>query len=201
MTEPELDNPKQLVASYFAEDTESVARNLLGALLLRRINEQWIGGRIVETEAYLHEHDLASHSARGKGNSNAAMFAEPGTIYVYPIHAKVCFNVVTQPENVGAAVLVRALEPIWGIDVMETHRGLTTPTRLTSGPAMLCQALAIDRSFNGRHFTDEPRLMLCQNHVSTEFDIVASPRIGISKSVDLPLRFFIKDNRFVSRRK
>ncbi len=180
-------------------ETETVARNLLGVMLLRRLEDRWIGGRIVETEAYLHAEDLASHSARGRRNSNAAMFARPGTIYVYPIHAKVCFNIVTEPEGLGAAVLVRALEPIWGLEHMAIHRGLTTPTRLTSGPAMLCQALAIDRSFNDRHLEDETRLLLCDAPPTGEIDVGVSPRIGITKSADMPLRFFIRDNRFVSR--
>ncbi len=166
--------------------------------MLRRVEGAWIGGRIVETEAYLHNEDLASHSARGPGKSNAAMFESPGTIYVYPIHAKVCFNIVTQPKNSGAAVLIRALEPIWGIERMKKLRGVESITRLTSGPAMLCQALAIDRDFSGRRLRGETELVLTRPKVTTLEPISVSARIGITKSIDLPLRFFLRGNRFVS---
>ena len=126
------------------------------------------------------------------------MFEPAGTIYVYPIHAKVCFNIVTQPKNVGAAVLIRALEPVWGVDYMKNLRGVSSITRLTSGPAMLCQALAIDRDINARPLFRETELILTQPDTVTSEPVAVTNRIGITKSTDLPLRFFLRGNRFVS---
>jgi DNA-3-methyladenine glycosylase len=198
MTEPPLPPLQHLPNLFFRQETETVARKLLGILMLRRVQGTWIGGRIVETEAYLHINDFASHSARGLGKSNAAMFDAAGTIYVYPIHAKVCFNIVTQSKNVGAAVLIRALEPLWGIETMKELRGVDSIDRLTSGPAMLCQSLAIERDLNGHRLHDEPDLMLTQPETTLAEAITVSHRIGINKSADLPLRFFLRGNRFVS---
>ena len=198
MTEPTLPPLQHLANHFFLQETETVAENLLGIVMLRRVEGTWIGGRIVETEAYLHADDRASHSARGPGKSNAAMFESAGTIYVYPIHAKVCFNIVTQPEKIGAAVLIRALEPVWGIETMKKLRGVDSITRLTSGPAMLCQALAIDRDLSGRRLRDETDLILTRPNTVTPEPIAVSNRIGITKSADLPLRFFLRGNRFVS---
>ncbi len=175
-----------------------VARRLLGAYLLSCMDGEWVGGRIVETEAYLADDDLASHSVRGRRNSNASMFAAAGTLYVYPIHAKYCFNIVTEEPGVGAAVLVRALEPIWGVQRMIDRRANSSIARLTSGPAMMCQALAIDRRFDSRHVLTETDLILSPTPLTAQEEIAISPRIGINKSSELPLRFFIRGNRFVS---
>ena len=136
----------RLPRSFYERPTELVARELLGKALLRRVGEEWLGGLIVETEAYLASGDLASHSARGETRSNAAMFGRPGTLYVYPIHAKYCMNVVTDPMGQGSAVLLRALEPVWGIEQMMRNRSTSQLRQLTRGPAMLCQALAVDRA-------------------------------------------------------
>ena len=134
-----------------------VARELLGKVLLRKLRGQWLGGRIVETEAYLAAGDPASHSAAGKKRSNAAMFGPPGTLYVYPIHARFCMNAVTEKEGTGSAILIRAIEPIWGMERMHEHRGTDDPRRLTRGPAMLCQALQVDRALDaGRAFFAAP---------------------------------------------
>ncbi|HIC90870.1 MAG TPA: DNA-3-methyladenine glycosylase [Syntrophaceae bacterium] len=108
--------------SFFDRDTINVARELLGKLLVRRINRVTLVGRIVESEAYLAEGDAACHSVRGKTPKNASMFGPPGHAYVYPIHAKCCFNIVTEAEQVPSAVLVRAIEPVMGIDWMRRRR-------------------------------------------------------------------------------
>jgi DNA-3-methyladenine glycosylase len=175
---------------------------LLGQALLRRIDDQWVGGLIVETEAYLAAGDLASHSARGKTRSNASMFARPGTLYVYPIHAKHCLNAVTEQEHVGCAVLIRAIEPIWGISRMQQHRGFDDARRLTRGPAMLCQALAVDRSDDGADLVgDDGSITIARPPIAWAAEVAQSPRIGISKAIDHPLRYFVRGNRFVSGRK
>ena len=158
-----------------------VARDLLGMSLLRKINSRWIGGRIVETEAYLSNDDLASHSVRGQTPSNASMFGPPGTLYVYPIHAKYCLNAVTQPTGTGSAVLIRALEPIWGIKHMRRHRQTDDVARLTRGPAMLCQALDVDRSLD---LADLVRLLLhgyFPGWATRHSNCARTARIGVSK--------------------
>ncbi len=189
----------RLPRAFYDRETELVAQELLGKLLLRRWNRTWIGGCIVETEAYLAENDLASHSARGMTNSNASMFGPPGTLYVYPIHAKYCLNAVTEAEQRGAAVLIRAIEPLWGIEAMRTARRQEDLRRLTRGPAMLCQALNVDRQQDGIDLTADKALFLAKPTESVSHEIIDSVRIGISRSQHRRLRFLIKDSPFVSR--
>lgn len=177
-----------------------MAKELLGKALLRKIDGKWVGGLIVETEAYLSQDDLASHSARGKTASNASMFGLPGTLYVYPIHAKYCLNAVTEAEGSGSAVLIRAIEPIWGIETMRQRRGLDDERRLTRGPAMLCQALGVDRSDDGIDLVEHSSLTIATPPLPPTMKIDAARRIGISKSVDDLYRFFVNQNRFVSGR-
>ena len=189
---------KRLPRSFYAQPTVTVARELLGKSLLRRIGDQWVGGLIVETEAYLAEDDLASHSARGLTPGNASMFACPGTLYVYPIHAKYCLNATTEREGIGCAVLIRAIEPIWGIELMKERRGFDDLRRLTRGPAMLCQALAVDRQDDGVDLIEHADITIAEGDEVVSEQILASPRIGISKAADLPYRFTLADNKYVS---
>jgi DNA-3-methyladenine glycosylase len=196
-----LPHGKRLTRDFYNRSTELVARDLLGKLLLRRAGGEWSGGLIVETEAYLAEGDLASHSARGETAGNRAMFGPPGTLYVYPIHAKWCMNAVTEATGRGAAVLIRAIEPRWGLEQMRCRRGVDDTRRLTRGPAMLCQSLAIDRRDDGTDLTSAPDLLITEPKSPTDFDIAVSPRIGIRRSADRPLRFFVRHNRFVSGRR
>ena len=151
----------------------------------------------METEAYLASGDLASHSARGQTKSNAAMFGPAGTLYVYPIHAKHCMNVVTDRLGKGSAVLIRAIEPVWGIDQMIKNRGTDRLRQLTRGPAMLCQALRIDRLQDKIDLMRDDEILIGEG-VQPTLDIVATPRIGISNDADLLLRFFVDGNWFVS---
>lgn len=176
-----------------------VAQELLGRPLIRRIGKTWIGGRIVETEAYLSSRDSASHSARGPTPSNMAMFGPPGTLYVYPIHAKYCMNAVTEAERTGSAVLIRAIEPIWGIPRMQLNRDRVDDRKLTRGPAMLCQALGIDREFDHLDLTGFADVRILSDSVRVP-RITATPRIGISQAVERKLRFIVDGNRFVSGR-
>ncbi|MEM9367915.1 MAG: DNA-3-methyladenine glycosylase [Planctomycetota bacterium] len=185
---------------FFARDTTVVARQLLGLKLLKRSGRRWCGGLIVETEAYLPEGDFASHAARGQTGGNTSMFGQPGTLYVYPIHANHCLNMVTEAEGVGAAVLIRALEPTDGVSQMVKRRKTDEPRRLTSGPGMLCQALGVVRRHDGDELRESAGWRLeCGVTVNAD-RIAAGPRIGISKSQTLPLRFFVDGNRFVSGR-
>ena len=133
----EIPSPEtRLPLAFYERRTETVARDLLGKSLVRKVQGEHVGGIIVETEAYLSTEDPASHSARGHTPSNAAMFGRAGTLYVYPIHAKYCLNAVTESDGVGCAVLIRAIEPVWGVEAMQENRGVEDLRRLTRGPDM-----------------------------------------------------------------
>lgn len=200
---------------FYARDTETVARDLLGCILVRRSNnqpdpagtseEQWIGGLIVETEAYLPgDVDPASHSVAGRTRRNKSMFGPPGIYYVYQIHTRHCLNVSTSAPGVGTAVLIRSIQPIWGIETIAKRRGVAIThrmadiRRLTSGPGMLCQALSIDLAVDGRDSCQNRDLQICHRPVLPPFTTIAGPRIGITAAADLPLRFFVDGNRYVS---
>lgn len=190
--------------TFFRGSTESIARRLLGMLLLRRTAEGITGGIIVETEAYLAD-DPSSHAFRGPSARNQAMFGPPGRAYVYQTRHHFCVNVVTRPDGVGEAVLLRALEPTIGLEFMASRRKTDEPTRLARGPANLCAALAIDRGLDGATLLDaEGDLILAQvdggnMDLVKRGPIIATPRIGISKAVEWPLRFLYRDSPFVSR--
>ncbi len=187
---------KALGRSFYQRDTVQVSRDLLGKLLIHGST----GGIIVETEAYLGGDDLASHSAIGITNRTRVIFGPPGHAYVYLSYGMhECLNIVAEPDGKAGCVLIRALEPTQGLDVMRTRRPLARRDRdLASGPGKLTRALAITRAHNGVDVT-RGDLIVCAPRVSTPFEIEVSKRIGITKCADLPLRFTIKGNRFVSR--
>jgi DNA-3-methyladenine glycosylase len=196
-------NDTPLPRSFYDRDPIAVAQALLGKLLLRRTAAGLTGGRIVETEAYLAQHDPACHAARGRTRKNASMFGPPGHAYVYPIHARYCFNVVTEPEEVASAVLIRAIEPLAGLALMQQRRGRGALRELANGPAKLCEALAIDRQLDGWDLTLGRQLWIAEDDAAAPpaSSIVQSPRIGVTSAHDLPLRFFLRDSPFVSGRK
>ena len=187
---------KALARSFYERDTVQVSRDLLGKVLYHGVT----GGIIVETEAYLGGDDLASHSAIGITNRTRVIFGPPGHAYVYLSYGMhECLNLVAEPDGKAGCVLIRALEPTMGLDVMRTRRPLARKDRdLTSGPGKLTQALAITRADNGADVT-RGDLIVCAPGVFVPFEIEVSKRIGITKCADLPLRFTIKGNRFVSR--
>ena len=173
-----------------------LAPALLGCLVVRQGPEGPRIGRIVETEAYLSD-DPASHSFKGLTPRCRSMFGRAGLAYVYRIYGiHHCLNVVTGPEGRGEAVLIRALEPLEGLDLMQAARG--TPRDLTNGPGRLCQALGIDRNFDGEDLLASDRLFIMKGDAPPE-RIVERPRIGISQAVDLPWRFILEGNPHVSR--
>lgn len=182
-------------------DTVSVARELLGHYLCHQTSGGLVSGIIVETEAYLSKNDPACHAARGKTKRNASMFGPAGSAYVYFIYGKYyCFNVVTGPVGVGEAVLLRAVEPLSGLEIIKKQRGpKVKPVELTNGPGKLCQAFAIDKRFDGHDLCQKP-LYLAENKNRSSFKIVAAPRIGIKAGKEKLLRFFIEDSEYVSRR-
>ena len=190
----------RLPASFYDRDPSQVARELLGMWLMRKIQGNWIGGCIVETEAYLASGDPASHSARGITPGNTSMFGPPGTLYVYPIHANHCMNAVTQTLGTGSAVLIRAIEPFCGLPTMQANRGTSHPGKLTSGPGMLCQALDVDRSLDGASLTHSSHVGIFFSG-QTVTQVCQTGRIGVTRAQKRKLRFFTDGNWYVSGRR
>lgn len=187
---------------FYSKDTIQIARELLGTCLVHETPECRVAGRIVETEAYLYKEDPACHASRGKTNRNAAMFGPPGHAYIYFIYGLYhCFNVVTAPEGVGEAVLIRALEPIKGIATMELRRKTNVLKNLCSGPSKLVQAMGLTREQNGCALTTGPLTIHSRESFGgcPPFEIEISTRIGINVGAELPLRFCVKGSCFTSR--
>ncbi len=195
-----------LPQSYFYDEAQKLAPRLLGCVLVRRDAEGMItAGRIVETEAYSSE-DAASHSYRGITPRNAPMFGPPGYSYVYFTYGMHhCFNVTAAREGMGEAVLLRALEPLAGLEQMALYRSVSLQHpralyMLCSGPGKLCQAMGLNRDFNRTAlFTLQSGLWLAPPENSGPFLYDASPRIGISEAAELPWRFTLRENGFLSR--
>jgi DNA-3-methyladenine glycosylase len=183
----------KLGKDFFARSVHQVAPELIGVTLL----VDGVGGPIVEVEAYDHE-DPAAHGYRGKTVRNASMFGPPGRAYVYRSYGvHWCLNFVCEQEGVASAVLIRALEPVHGIDVMRERRGLDDLRLLCAGPGRLCQALGITGEHDGLPLDEPPFELLASE---TEPEIVVGPRIGITQAADRPWRYGLADSRFLSRR-
>ncbi len=182
----------------FRLPTLELAQELLGKLLVRCIDGKRRSGWIVETEAYLPQDDPASHSFRGPGKKNRSMYLPPGHLYVYPIHAKYCMNVVTERRGLGAAVLIRALEPFEDHEGLRTTRKKDQPREWMRGPAKACQALHVDRDLDGISLLDSEDIWIEHSVVIHRESVRCSNRIGISMATDKPWRFFVDGNRFVS---
>jgi DNA-3-methyladenine glycosylase len=189
-----------LPQSFYNRDVTRVARELLGKILVRRTRDGLCTGRIVETEAYLAAEDSASHSFRGPTKKNATMFGPPGLAYVYPIHSRYCMNAVTEERGRASAVLIRAVEPIAGIEIMQRRRGTDKLLDLCRGPARLCEAFAVDRCLDGWNMTRSTRLWIANDDFSSTRDIriTTSARIGVTSAQESPLRYFIDGSPFVS---
>jgi DNA-3-methyladenine glycosylase len=182
----------RLPQSFYARSVHEVARGLVGCT----VRHGPTAGRIVETESY-HMDEPACHAHAGLTGRTHTLFGEPGRAYVYfsyGIHA--LLNAVAEPEGTGAAVLIRALEPLTGLDLMRARRGLDRAQDLCSGPGKLTQALGLGLELNGSSLTDGPIEVLAREH---EPRIVSGERIGITKAADLPWRFCDADSAHVSR--
>lgn len=178
-------------------DALTAARSLLGCQLVHETSEGLTTGHVVETEAYTME-DTASHAYGGERTRNSSMFRPAGTVYVYFTYGMhYCVNIVTGTEGHGQGVLIRALEPTQGLELMKKRRGMQDERNLTNGPAKLVQALGITKQHNG---TDIYGGHLRLKPGFTPSEIVQTTRVGISKAVDVPWRFYVAGSAYVSRK-
>lgn len=194
-----------LAREFYDRDPRQVGHDLLGKILVRKQGRKLLSARIVEVEAYLGSDDPAAHSAAGRTLRNAILFGPPGYAYVYFIYGNhYCLNVSCLPDGIAGGILFRALEPLTGIDVMAAARGvtLTTPRdlrNLTSGPGRLAEAFSITRvRDNAKDLTSKKSDLLIVDDGYTVLEIRVTARIGITKAAELPLRYVIAGNRFVS---
>ena len=205
-------NERILPQQFYARDPRIVARELLGKVLVRTLprsgEARRLSGRIVEVEVYLGEGDLAAHAAAGKTERNEVLFGPPGHAYVYFIYgAHYCLNFSCMPEGEAGSVLLRAVEPVEGISEMAEARGIACEKLhsisgqrlLTSGPGRVCEALGITRArFNGQELYRNESLLKIVNDGWRPEEIRETLRIGITKSSEMPLRYVIAGNPFVS---
>ncbi|HLW51968.1 MAG TPA: DNA-3-methyladenine glycosylase [Candidatus Angelobacter sp.] len=200
---------KLLPRSFFNRDPRVVARELLGKLVVRRESGEVLSGRIVETEAYLGADDLAAHAAAGQTARNAVLFGPAGHVYVYFIYGMYyCLNFSCLPDGEAGGVLIRALEPVAGLVAMARARGLKSfnaeslrdRRALTSGPGRLCDALGITRARdNAKDATSTRSDLQVRDDGFHAGRVLATPRIGIVKSAELPLRYIVAGSKFLSR--
>ncbi len=190
---------KKLTKEFYLQGVLTAAKQLIGKILVRKCNSKLLAGIIVETEAYQGSKDPASHAYRGKTKRNEVMFESGGVCYVYFTYGNhFCMNVVTQPQGIANAVLIRALEPLAGLDEMKKNRGLENIYNLTSGPGKLTEALGIDKRLNGVSLSGD-ELFLAEPVKLPKIRILRSKRIGITKNPDKLWRFYAADNPYVSR--
>jgi DNA-3-methyladenine glycosylase len=201
-----LDGFVPLPESFYEPSAEVVAPRLLGHWLVRNTPDGPSGGIIVETEAYL-AHDPSCHGYKRETPRNRAMYGPPGRAYIYFIYGNHwCFNAVCRPAGVAEAVLVRAVEPLHGLEWMRTNRRVGEAVNLTNGPAKFCAALKIDRGLDEVNLCDrESPIFIAENPerkrlLDAQGPITTTTRIGITKAADWPLRFYLGGSRYVSRR-
>lgn len=191
-----------LEEEFFNRPSPTVAADLIGKTLIRFIGGQpAMSGLIVETEAYLPEGDAGSHSIRGHTRATTALFQGPGTLYIHPMRRHVGMDVVTLGPGTPSSVLIRALQPLTGIPLMQTNRNTENLTHLASGPAKLCHALGITKALYGLNIThpDTPLKITAAPSLPTT-SLTITPRIGLNRGAHLPLRFCLAGSPYLSRR-
>ncbi len=185
-----------LPGEFYRRDTLEVARDLLGKALVKFKGSEMVGGIILETEAYYGQDDPASHAYGGKTPRSEIMFGKPGIAYVYMCYGMYyLLNVVTESEGKPGAVLIRALKPLWGIDIMKRRRNVNLEDRLTDGPGKLTIALDIDIKDNGADIVKGGNRLYISDYKTggNSLKIIATERIGVKKGEDRPLRFLIQN--------
>jgi DNA-3-methyladenine glycosylase len=191
---------KILAKNFYERDPAVVAKNLLGKILVRKINSKILAGKIVETEAYYGKEDPASRAYLGRPKYCVKLlYDNPGKILVYMVHGNWLFNIVAHEKGKGGAVLIRAIEPIKGIEIMQKNRKVKNLIELTSGPGKLCKALKIDASLNGKFVNQKESSLMIYKGKKENFKVCSSHRIGVRQDLKKKLRFFIKGNKFVSK--
>jgi DNA-3-methyladenine glycosylase len=193
------DFTKAFKKDFYLNDTIEVAKRLIGNILVKRMeNGEYLAARLVEVEAYLDSGDLSSHSSPGRTKRNLAMFEDGGIIYIYLIYGiHYCINIVTEHSGTGTAVLLRAAEPILGLDIMKYHRHSQYEHSLCKGPGNLSKAFDLSIEDNQQSLLT-PDLFVQEILTEPQPNIATSRRIGITKSSELELRFFLKDNPYAS---
>lgn len=198
-----------LPRAFFNRDPRHVARELLGKLIVRRAGSKVLSGRIAEVEAYLGTDDAAAHAAAGRTPRNSVLFGPPGHAYVYFIYGvHYCLNISCMPDGEAGCVLIRALEPVTGVREMAKARGLQPfdpdshrdLRKLLSGPGKLCEALDITRPRdNGKDMLSPSSDLHVRDDGFRPAKILTTPRVGITKSAEMPLRYLMDGNAFVSK--
>jgi DNA-3-methyladenine glycosylase len=188
---------KTLSKDFYERNPASVAKDLLGKVLMRKVDSEVLSGKIVETEAYYGRNDPASRAYRGRKRFNELMFMDVGKTFIYMVHANWLLNIVAHPKGDVGAVLIRAIEPIEGIETMRNNRNVKRLRDLTNGPGKLTKALVVTKQLNGIDVTERDSQIAVVEEGEESFEICSSHRIGVK--VDLPqkLRFFIKGNKFI----
>nr|MDO8081199.1 DNA-3-methyladenine glycosylase [Candidatus Freyarchaeota archaeon] len=189
----------KLDRSFFSKDPSQVAQELLGKILVKKSSKGILKGKVVETEAYYSMNDPASHFQIRPSTRDFFREKPSGTIYVYFTYGNHwMFNVLAKGEDKSGGVLIRALEPMDGIDIMKKYRKVKKNDELTNGPGKLTRAFDINGSYNGKDITEEEDIYFEDTEETHE--ITTTSRIGIKQGKDIPLRFYIKGNKFVSRK-
>lgn len=188
-----------LKRDFYSRDPSLVAEELLGKIIVRRTDEEDLSGMIVETEAYYGDEDPASRAYRGRKNYNRPMFEEPGRLFIYMVHTHWLLNIVAHTEGEVGAVLIRAIEPLDGVETMMRNRGMNDLRSLTDGPGKLTRALGVTKELHGRDITDPDCELTVKQGKNGDYEIGTSHRIGVTEDLPQELRFFIEGNRFVSR--
>jgi DNA-3-methyladenine glycosylase len=184
---------------FYEREPDIVAKELLGKILVRKLNGIRLSGKIVETEAYYGERDPASKAYRGKKVFNELMFLDVGRTFIYMVHGNWLLNIVAHPKGDVGAVLIRALEPICGLEIMKNNRKVKDLHCLTNGPGKLSKAFAITKELNGVYVTKRNSPLMVIEGKRESFEVCSSHRIGVKFDLPQELRFFIKDNKFVSK--
>jgi len=190
---------KVVPREFYERDPAEVARELLGKILVRKLDNVSLKGMIVETEAYYGQDDPASRAYKGRKKFNELMFKDVGKTFIYMVHGNWLLNIVAHPRDGVGAVLIRAVEPLEGVEIMMRNRGVRSIYSLTNGPGKLTKALAITKDLNGIDVTDRVSKLKIIETIQYEFEVQHSYRIGVKKDLPIKLRFFIKGNKFVSR--
>ena len=190
---------KPLPRSFYSKDTALVARSLLGKVLVRRLKNRLLMGKIVETEAYFGEEDPASRAYMGRPKFCVELMkGKPGRALIYMVHNNWLLNVAAHEKGKVGAVLIRAVEPLEGIETMKENRNVDSLKDLTNGPGKLTRAFGITKVLNGADLTSNKEIFIVKGK-KEKFEVCKSHRIGVSRDLETPLRFFIKGNNFVSR--